>query len=332
MKYLQQTALQLRSLSVARFNGLGGWQRARVWCYGAILVLGLAACSQPTPTPSPTPQPTATEMVWPTPIPPTATPSPTPIPLAAQVNGQAITLELYQKEVERCQLGLTAAGKEAAVCGAQVMETLITQTLIEQAAAQAGVTVSEDTLTAELAQIVASLGGQSAFDGWLNAHRYTLDEFRAALALDLLRAKQLAKVAEGIGPTAEHVHAQMLLVADAETAQALLTQLQNGGDFSELAAGYSRDLSTRAAGGDLGWFPRQVLTVPEIEAAAFALADGALSEIITTTDGYYIVKTLERDPARPLSPAAMQTLRDLAVQSWLAELRSTATIDLLVQP
>jgi parvulin-like peptidyl-prolyl isomerase len=122
------------------------------------------------------------------------------------------------------------------------------------------------------------------------------------------------------------------VVADEATAQELLAQIRSGADFSALALKYSLDFSSRAAGGDLGWFPRGVLAVPEVEAAAFALKPGETSGVIHSAVGYHLVKVLEIDPARPLSPAAQQALRAQAYQAWLDQALSKAAIQKLVSP
>jgi parvulin-like peptidyl-prolyl isomerase len=109
-------------------------------------------------------------------------------------------------------------------------------------------------------------------------------------------------------------------------------ELQAGADFATVALNYSRDLSSRAAGGDLGWFPRGILTVPEVEDAAFALQPGETSGIVQSSLGFHIVQTIERDPARPLSPAAAQVLRAAAFTAWLDELVAGAAIEQFIAP
>ena len=140
------------------------------------------------------------------------------------------------------------------------------------------------------------------------------------------------QVMASVGSQAEQIHALALVVADEATAQDVLAQIRSGADFSTLALKYSLDLSSRATGGDLGWFPRGVLAVPEVEAAAFALKPGETSGVIHSAVGYHIVQVLEIDPARPLSPAAQQTVRARAYQAWLEGALSKAVIQKIVSP
>ena len=80
-------------------------------------------------------------------------------------------------------------------------------------------------------------------------------------------------------------------------AEAVLAQAKGGGDFAELAKQHSEDTSSAPNGGDLGFFSRGQM-VPEFETAVFALAPGAMSEIIESPFGFHIVKVDEKREAR----------------------------------
>jgi parvulin-like peptidyl-prolyl isomerase len=262
----------------------------------------------------------------------TPMPTATSAPLAAQVNGDGILLAAYQKEVQRCQAGKTSVGANAGACPTSALQSLIEQKVVEQAAVAAGLTVSADEVQAAVDQVKQSLSADQAYVDWLSANLYTDEEFRQDLRLDRLRAKMAEQVMAKVGPQAEQVHALALVVADEATAQKLLQQLSAGADFSTLALTYSMDLSSRAAGGDLGWFPRGLLTVPEVEAAAFTLQPNQTSGMIHAAQGYYLVHVVERDPARPLSPTALQQLRAQVYQAWFDQQMSQAVIQKIVSP
>jgi peptidyl-prolyl cis-trans isomerase C len=78
--------------------------------------------------------------------------------------------------------------------------------------------------------------------------------------------------------------------------------------------------------GELGWFPRGYLLEPSLEEAAFVLQPGQYSDVIQTQAGYHILYLEERDPARPLSPDALLTLQERAVQDWLAKRKTESKI------
>jgi parvulin-like peptidyl-prolyl isomerase len=192
--------------------------------------------------------------------------------------------------------------------------------------------VADDEAAAALDQITGDLGGPEALAAWLAANLYTEDQFSQALRRDLLRAKMAQQVTAQIDERAEQVHAREILVADQATAQSLLEKLQGGADFATLAAAYSLDASSRPAGGDLGWFPRGLLTVAEVETAAFNLQPGERSEVLQSALGYHIVEVLERQPARPLTPGALQALRERTFSAWLERVLAEAEIERFISP
>ena len=132
-----------------------------------------------------------------------------------------------------------------------------------------------------------------------------------------MRDKILAEVPS----TAEQVHVQQILLYNQDTALSFLTQLNGGADFDELAL--RADPLTR---GDLGWVPRGYLLEPKIEEAAFNLAPGTHSDVIATDVGFHIVRVLERDPQRPLSPDAYLSLQELALKTWVSGQHQQASI------
>jgi peptidyl-prolyl cis-trans isomerase C len=77
-------------------------------------------------------------------------------------------------------------------------------------------------------------------------------------------------------PPEEEISARHILVETEEEAQALITELDAGKDFAELAKEKSTGPSA-GNGGDLGYFTKGRM-VPEFEAAAFALEKGTIRQ------------------------------------------------------
>jgi parvulin-like peptidyl-prolyl isomerase len=79
----------------------------------------------------------------------------------------------------------------------------------------------------------------------------------------------------------------------------LLKRARAGEDFAKLAGEYSEVPGAKQDGGELLPFPRGMMPdVPEFEAAAFSLTNNQISDIVTTTYGFHIIKLNERMPAR----------------------------------
>ena len=279
-----------------------------------LIALGLSACAsffgfEPTTTP------TATF----TPEPPTAT----PVPMALTVNGEGIPVVDFDAEVQRYvnsqqALGRTVTSTDAA---SAVSEDFVAQLLLAQAARANGFMLDEATLQSRIDSLAAQVGGIDALSKWESERGYTDQAFRSALRLSAESAWMRDKIISEVPSTAEQVHVQQILLYNEGTAQSFLIQLNDGADFDELA--FDADPVTR---GDLGWVPRGYLLDAKFEEVAFSLAVGAHSDVITTDVGFHILRVLERDPNRLLSPDAALALQENALKKWIEEQRQQAKI------
>ena len=279
-----------------------------------LFALGLSACASFFP-PEPTLTPTATF----TPEPPTATPE----PMTLTVNGQGITVVEFNAEVQRYRtsqsnLGQTVSQEDASQA---VRADLTAQLLLAQAAHENGFLLDEAGVQTRIESLAAQVGGPEALSKWQSEHGYNEQAFRSALRRAAESAWMRDKILAEVPSTAEQVHVQQILLYNQDTAQSFLTQLNGGADFDELAS--RADPLTR---GDLGWVPRGYLLELQIEEAAFTLSVGAYSDVIATDVGFHIVKVLERDPQRPLSPDAYLALQELALKTWVDAQRQQAEI------
>lgn len=302
-----------------------------------LALLLLAACGPETASPVAAPTTGANaEGPPPTPIPASPTPE---RPLAALVNGQPIYLVDYERQVARYEAARVSHGEidlsteegQARLLELRrdVLNGMIEQVLIEQAAAQQGITVSDAEVDAALNQMIAEIG-EEAFQQQLEENGLTMEEVREGQRATMIYQKVFEWVTSSVPERAEQVHARHILVDTQEEAEQLLAQLQAGADFAELARKYSRDETTREAGGDLGWFPRGVLLSTEVEEAAFSLNPGQISPVIHSPLGYHIVQVLERDPDRPLNPETLHQIKSQVFQEWLESLWAEAHIERFV--
>jgi len=280
-----------------------------------LLTLGLSACgSLAGPTATATPSiPTQT------PIPPT----PTPPPLAAIVNDEWITETEFLAEVDRYMAAQKALGNEVSSDDAAqvVLEDMIAQVLLAQAARADGFEITEADLGSRIDALAAEVGGTDALETWMSEHGYTDESFRSALKQATEAAWMRDKIIAEVPGTAEQVHARQILLYNEDAAQKVASQLDAGANFEDLAALYDPN-----TGGELGWFPRGYLLEPELEEAAFSLEPGQYSAVITTEVGYHILFVVERDPQHPLSPDAYLVMQENALDDWLTQKRAESEI------
>ena len=285
------------------------WARGVV--YILILVVGLGACAPRTPA--------ATPMPSETPAPPTATPE----PMAATVNGEGIPLSEWDAQVTEYIEAQEALGKPVTEEAAStiVLEDLIAQVLLAQAARADGFELTEQALEKRIDDLAREVGGAAKLAEWQAAHGYTERTFRTALKRAAEAASMRDKIVTAVPKTAEQVHVQQILLYNESDAIAISNQLKGGVAFDVMAARV--DPKTR---GELSWFPRGYLLEPAIEEAAFSMAVGEVSEVIQTDVGYHILTVLERDEDHPLSPDAYLALQELALKDWIKQQRAAATI------
>jgi len=88
--------------------------------------------------------------------------------------------------------------------------------------------------------------------------------------------------------------------ASKEKAEAILTELNNGADFGELAKEKSDDTFSAQKSGELDWFERGVMDA-NFDDAAFALTKEApLSGVVESDFGYHIIKLLDIEAGETL--------------------------------
>ncbi|MFN2143146.1 MAG: peptidylprolyl isomerase [Candidatus Promineifilaceae bacterium] len=320
------------------------------WIFLSLLLVIAACTNSPsqeagnsataTPPPGVVVAPDEKTAVPPEPSPTLIPPSPTP-QLAALVNGQPILLEAFEEELMRyetaqAELGFTP-GADGQDYQRLVLDALIERELISQAAKTSGISVDPAAVDARLAELYESAAEADGFEAWLAVNHWTEETFREALAAEMLVEAMIADITADVPFTAEQVRASYIQVDDAALADSLLQQIDEGADFSDLAARYSRDSVTGPAGGDLGFFARGSLLVPEVEDAAYRMQPGEVSDVISVTDSetgkttYYILEVTERDRERPLNTNLRYKLLQERFDAWLADQWANATIVYLLE-
>jgi parvulin-like peptidyl-prolyl isomerase len=257
-----------------------------------------------------------------------------PLPVVAVVNGAPIYQNDFEKRVEQFQAAEVDSGfvetqspERLEQIRRQVLDGLIDQVLIEQAAETKGIVIGDNLLEQKVTEMQA---GQSLeqFESWLAINNFTEADFRQALRAQLIAAELFSQIIAQAPTAMDQVHARHILLKDPAEAQTVLARLEAGENFVDLAQQLSADETTKANGGDLGWFPRGIHYVPpEVETVAFSLEAGQISPIIESVLGYHLVRVDLREANRPLTPQQVQTLQNQVFYDWLAQERASAQIE-----
>jgi peptidyl-prolyl cis-trans isomerase C len=203
-------------------------------------------------------------------------------------------------------------------------QRLVDLRLLGQEARRLELQPSSERVEQTMAEIVQQAGSRSALDTTLAGIGVTYDQLRGSVAeADLAQvfiASQIdPKVSVSDEDVAafyagnpdmfeqpEQIHARHIIMRaapddpqedrDAARARAAAARERAlaGEDFSALAGELSEDESA-SRGGDLGFLSRRNITGPFAD-AAFALDDGAISEVVETDFGYHVIKVDEKRP------------------------------------
>jgi peptidyl-prolyl cis-trans isomerase C len=264
--------------------------------------------------------------------PPDAVPLPTGdagVSIVARVNGEVITLEAFQHVLERAeQQQLAIADVSAFQDG--VLSMMIEQSLINQAAAQQGIAITDAELDAEVQQSQAAAGSAEAWAAWLASNSFSEADFRSSLRDALITARLRDAITGPAQTEVPAVRARHILVSSQAEAQDLFNQLNAGADFAALAAQFSRDETSRATGGDLGWFTEDELLQPALAYAAFASQPGALVGPVRSELGYHVLQVLEREN-RPIAPERWPALAQARFNNWLTSAVMHAAVERFLQ-
>jgi foldase protein PrsA len=236
--------------------------------------------------------------------------SPTRAGSAAVVGDERITTEQLQEIVDRGLADPEAEqqfGADRADYQRQVLNRLVRALLLEEAAAETGVEVTQGDVDEQLAEFADQAGGreeleQQAAAGGISAE--DLPRFAREVVLELelgdeltsdieVPQEQLESVFEQGRSQFEQVRSRHILVEDEAQARDLLAQVQADPDrFAELAAEFSADTSNAEQGGELGLQGRGTF-VTEFDDAVFS---EPLNEpfLVQTQFGWHVVEAQER--------------------------------------
>src|SRR5215510_4263205 len=204
-------------------------------------------------------------------------------PVLALVNGRQITQTEF--DIRWSELAeATRARYEKEGGKRRFLDELITRELLMQEARKKGLdqdeTIRERTQRYKEQLILDELL-KDTIKGKIELSKEELDAYYEKHAHELL--------------TPLKVSVSQMLLPNYPAAKDLEKQVNQGGDFAKFAQRYSIDGKTKANGGDLGPY-RKDLVPPEVDEVIHQLKPSMVSAPIKTEAGYYLVKITALDP------------------------------------
>jgi peptidyl-prolyl cis-trans isomerase C len=255
---------------------------------------------------------------------------------AAMVNGVAISMEQYNKELNvqlarGSQQGKQMSDDQLAALKNSILDSLIEREVLYQQSQKSGIQVSDQKVDDQLAGIKKRFPNETEYKNALSKMNLSEDEVKAQIKRGLsIRELIDQQITSKVVITDEESKAyydknpqmfkqpeqikasHILIKVDAKADEAQKTEarkkieevqkkLKDGGDFAALAKEYSEGPSS-AKGGDLGYFRRGQMVKP-FEEAALALKPNEVSDIVETRFGYHLIIVYDVKPAQTLAYA-----------------------------
>lgn len=250
----------------------------------------------------------------------------------------------------------------------QVLDEMVNEELIVQAAEAAKIEVDSSEVQAALDEIKSSNNlDDAALAQVLTAQGYTLANYKQDLRRQLMRLRAINQlVAPKVNVTDEDLRArydqmqrrseavsavklshvlfklpehptEQQLAEAKEKASRVIQRVQAGEAFAAVAGEVSDDVGTKATGGELGWFQRGSLANPEWEPIVFAMEKGDTRGPVIGPQGLHVfhVTEIKKSDLKPYAEMKEQLSRELRrkemdkqTQTWLEDLRKKAYIDI----
>ncbi|MBW3658592.1 MAG: peptidylprolyl isomerase [Actinobacteria bacterium] len=231
--------------------------------------------------------------------------------VAAVVNGEEIPVSELERFVRQqlespqfAELPEDQRVAQADTIQQTVLQGLIQNELLEGAIREAGITASAEEVEERWqTEIALQEGGEEALRALLEEIGLTEAEAREQLAARIRQEKfqasfdeqvevsedELRALYEERRDTYEQVTTAHILLETREEAQAVITLLEGGEDFNELAAARSIDPSAQANQGELGSFPITQLDPEYVEPLRDA-EPGDIVGPVETQFGWHVIR------------------------------------------
>jgi len=280
--------------------------------------------------------------------------------IVAKVNGTVFTQKDLEAEVDRLIPQMTfhrnvPPEKRKQYYGI-ALDELINRELQYQDAKAKDIKIEKEKIDAQLEKFKKRFKSEKEYKAALEKEKATEEQVRARIEKELLAqaayTRNVTEPAKMSEPALkeyfeknatkfkqpESAKLRIISTTDEKKAQDILAKIKQGDDFGELAYGLSED-SYRVKSGDIGYI-HQGRMLPEIDAVAFKLKVGEVSDIIKAENNWFIIKVEDKKPEHQMTfeETKAKLQKDLEAErakelkkKWIDNLRAKAKIEILLK-
>jgi peptidyl-prolyl cis-trans isomerase C len=232
------------------------------------------------------------------------------------INGKPVTRAMYSLYFQDRMRGVPDA-KNSPEMQMNVLNELANILIVAQEAEKSGLHERED-VAASLDLLKAKLLTQVAIQEHANKHKPSDEEV------------QKIYDAEYANQSNTEYKARHILVKEEEVAKSLITKLNAGGDFAELAKEHSTG-PTGKSGGDLGWFDAGQMVQPFSEALKGMEKGKYSTEPVNTQFGWHVILLEDSRESPPptlesVRGKIMTSLQQKSLTEYMQGLRDTSNL------
>jgi len=280
--------------------------------------------------------------------------------IVAKVNGTVFTQKDLEAEVDRLIPQMTfhrnvPPEKRKQYYGI-ALDELINRELQYQDAKAKDIKIEKEKIDAQLEKFKKRFKSEKEYKAALEKEKATEEQVRARIEKELLAqaayTRNVTEPAKMSEPALkeyfeknatkfkqpESAKLRIISTTDEKKAQDILAKIKQGDDFGELAYGLSED-SYRVKSGDIGYIHKGRM-LPEIDAVAFKLKAGEVSDIIKAENNWFIIKVEDKKPEQQMTfeETKAKLQKELEAEranelkkKWIDNLRAKAKIEILLK-
>lgn len=212
--------------------------------------------------------------------------------------------------------------------GTEILDQLINQAVVSQAAEELGIVVTDEQIEQELERMKTGYDSDAQF---LDVIGESIDDLKQDIRFNLLLeeiaihdlvisdTEVKAYYEENLDLFTENaaVHLHQIVVDTKDEAIQIISELQNGSNFAAIAQEQSTDVFSAGNGGDLGWVTYEDPSIElEVIEAATDLPINEISQPIQIFTGYAVIKVegKKEQTIAPFQSVKNRIRRDIALQ------------------